>query len=838
MAKNKNQDKNFYQSHVHKHNVKDNYLKALHGGRLYGEVQDVEERLNEEPDCGTRYVGVDVKRVDAYEKVTGRAKYTIDVASEARAALHMVALTSPYAHAKIIKLDTTKCEAAPGVKGIITGDEPARWETFPKDAVLVQNREAIWAGQIVALVAAESLEQARDAIELIEVDYEPLPHNLNYWDSVDPDTESIVDPQFGRYGDAADRPMDEIKNRVNGNIVGQYNLLTGDVDGAMAEADIVVERVYQTGNKTANPMETPMAVCEYASDGKITMRSNGMGIHGVVKLSLANMLGVPENKIRVIAPVSGGSFGSRLACYMEILSAMMALKTKRTVIYRLTREQTFITAPSNWPVVSKVKLGAKKDGTIVALDSEISEEIGAAINNSYFTGRMAASGMNMCYNWGEARLTADAVTTNTPPAAEYRGLGVPESEFAVECAISEIADELGMSQVEIRKKNFLKRGDINCVSEPITSTGIARCIDAVAGDIPVDEVPEQEENSPWKIGRGIAAGGKQNTPLGRAEAKIDFNSDGSIVLRLSNDENGSGATTILKQIAAEVLQIDIDEIHVVTRDTDTTPYDNYAASSRTAYTTGNAVKAAALDLITKLKDAVAHEIGVHQINIDIVGRKAIVRGYQQTEIEIASLFKPVNFFEQGNFGMMKGSPITGHGVYCPAPVLPWGEDGRSIRQWNWYQYSACAVEVAVNEETGQVKVLKYSSAADTGNPINPELVRGQIEGGVMMAIGFAINEDHYYDKNGKVWNANLGDYRVPTSLDVPKVADTYAHICPDPLPDGPFGAKGMAESITVPVAPAIAEAIYKAVGVRVTYYPMTAESVLALIKEKKEKEAK
>ena len=778
------------------------------------------------------YVGKSEKRIDAYEKVTGKALYATDVATQAQGAVHMHALVSAHAHAKITKLDLSKAENAPGVVGIITGDEPGiEWDGFPKDAILAQNNEVIWAGQIIALVAAETLEQAKNAIELIDIEYEVLPHVLNYWDAIKPDTVSVIDPMFGKRTLAADRPMDEIDVRVSPNVVGAFKLDTGNVDEAMKTADIIVEKEFYTGKKTASQLETPMAVCEYDANGKLTMRSNGMGAHGVVKCGLSRMMGIKENKLRVLCPHSGGSFGSRLAPIMEVLSAMMALKIKRTVIYRLTREQQFITAPSNWPAITKVKLGAKKDGTIVALDFYVAEEIGAGINNSYFTGRMSASGANPVYNWNEARIDSVAVTTNTVPAAEYRGLGVPESEFALECALSEIADKLGMSQLDIRLKNLIKRDEKDCIGEVITSTGIHKSLEAVAKSIKIDE-PCVQDGSVWKKGKGIASGGKQNTPLGRSEADILFNSDGTVTLLLSNDENGMGATTVLKQIAAEMLKMNIENIEVIRADTDTTPYDNYGASSRTTYTTGNAVKVAALDLIRQLKEEVGRAMGVHPINIEIEGTKAILKGHQLKEIEIATLFKPINFFEQGNFGLMKGTPVRGHGVYCPAPVLMWGEDGRCDRQWNWYQFSSCAVEVAVNEETGEVKVLKYASASDTGNPINPKLVEGQIEGGVMMAIGFAITEDHIYDANGKIWNLNLGDYRIPTTLDVPKVDDIHSHICPDPLPDGPFGAKGMAESITVPVAPAIAEAIYQAVGVRVDSYPMTAEKVLKLIKEK------
>lgn len=778
-----------------------------------------------------RYIGKPEKRVDAYEKVTGKGLYATDIAVQTRDAVHMHALVSPYAHAKIKKLDLSKAEKAPGVVGIITGDEPADWENFPRDAVLAQNNEVIWAGQIVALVAAETLEQAKDAIELIDVEYEVLPHVLKYWDAIEPNPVSVIDPKFGTRDVVTDRPMDEIEERVSPNVVGSFYLDTGNVDEAMKTADVVVEREFYTGKKTASQLETPISTCIYEPGGNLTIISNGMGIHGVIKLGLCRLLGIKESKLRVIQPHTGGSFGSRLSPYMEVLSALMALKIKRTVIYRLTREQQFTTAPSNWPEVMKVKIGAKKDGTIVAFDFYVAEECGATINNVFFTGRMAASGANPVYNWNQARIDSLAVATNTVPAAEYRGLGVPESEFAIECAISELADKLGMSQLDIRLKNLIKKGERDCVGEVITSTGIGDCLKAVADVIKVDE-PSVQEEGVWKKGKGIAAGGKQNTPLGRSEATVLWNSDGTVQLLVSNDENGMGATTALRQIAAEVLKMPIENIEVVRGDTGRTPYDNYGASSRTTYTTGNAVRIAAMDTINKLKEEVARAMGVHPINVEIEGTKAILKGHQLPEVDIPSLFKPVDFFEQGNYGLMKGTPVRGHGVYCPAPVLRWGKDGRCDRQWNWYQYSACAVEVAVNEETGEVKVLKFASAADTGNPINPKLVEGQIEGGVHMAIGFSLMEDHIFDSNGMIANRNLGDYRLPTIKDMPKNDNVTPLICPDALPDGPFGAKGMAESITVPVAPAIAQAIYNAVGIRVDSYPMTPDKILKLLKEK------
>lgn len=782
-------------------------------------------------------IGKGEKRIDAYDKVTGKGLYASDYGNQFPNKAHIKALRSPYAHAKITKLDISKAQALDGVIYIMTGNEPGiDWDQFPKAAIIAID-ETLWAGQIVALVCAETLEIADKAIEMIEVEYEKLPAVLDYYAAIDPNPVSVIDPEYEtRPLGFSDRPGDRATNRVSPNVVGAFKMHAGNVDEAMAKADVIVEGEFWTGKKTASPLECANAICRYDNDGGITMWSNGAGVHGVIKQGICRILGVQESKVRVIQPYMGGSFGSRLNPYIEMLTALMCLRTKRTVSFQFNREEIFIGAPSNWPCITKVKLGATEDGTIIANDYYLAEEIGACVNNTFFSGRLSSSGAIPVYRFPNLRMDTYAVATNTVPAAEYRGLGCPEAEFGIECLVNQLADELGMSPVDIRLKNIIDKGETDAHGEMITSIGLKECLKSVADAIKVEEEPVQDMGV-WKKGRGCAVGGKQNTPLGRSEAEVWYNSDGSIELFISCDENGMGATTTMAQIAANEFKVPISEIKVTKGDTAITPYDNYSASSRTTYNTGNAVKLACEDAIAKLKEEVARVYGLHPSKVEIQGRKAILSGCWVDQVDIPSLFMPTSMFTQGNWGLQKGTPVKGHGIFCPAPIHQWDENGLSDRVWNWFQYSAAAVEVAVNEETGQVKVLKIASSADTGNPINPKLVESQIEGGVHMAIGFYLNEEHLYDENGKMSNANFGDYRLPTVLDMPTNENVHSCINPDPLPDGPFGAKGMAESITIPVGPAIAQAIYKAVGVRVNGYPMTAERILALIKEKKAKEA-
>lgn len=779
-------------------------------------------------------IGKSAKRIDGYEKATGKGLYASDYYNQFPNMSYIKAFRSPYAHAKIKRIDYSKAKALPGVLYILTGyEEGVNWWDFPKMAIIAKD-EVLWAGQTIALIAAETEEIAEEAVDLIECEFEVLPFVSEYYEAIKPEPASIIDPEYEtRDQGFQDRPADRATNRVSPNIVGAFYMNRGDVEGAMNEADIIMEDEFCTGKKTASPLEPATAICKYDPDGSITMYSNGAGVHGVIKENLCRVLGMPESKVRVIQPYMGGSFGSRLSPYIELQTAMMAIRVKRNISFRFTRKEVFIAGPSNWVCATKVKLGAKKDGTVIAHDYYLCEEIGACVNNTFFSGRLSSSGAAPVYRFPNMRMDTYAVATNTVPAAEYRGLGCPEAEWGIEIMMNRLAEKLQMSPVELRLKNMIDAGERDCFGELITSTGLKKCLTGVNEVIKVEEKPVQD-GGVWKKGKGVAVGGKQNTPLGRSEATVWYNSDGTIQLFISCDENGMGATTTMGQICANEFGVEPEDVRVIKGDTAITPYDNYSASSRTTYNTGNAVIAACADCIGKLKEEIAREYGIHTSMVEIKGKKAILKGTYVQEVDIPSLFKHWSMFTQGNWGLQQYSPVVGHGVFCPAPIHQWDKNGLSDRVWNWFQYSACGVEVAVNEETGQIKVLKIASSADTGNPINPKLIEGQIEGGIHMAIGFSTMEEHLYDQNGAMSNANFSDYRLPTIQDIPEVENTVSLINPDPLPDGPYGAKGMAESITIPVGPAIAEAVYQAVGVRLNYYPMTAERVLKAIKEKKE----
>ena len=778
------------------------------------------------------YIGKNEIRVDAFEKATGKAVYLEDLQGQFNDLLHGRALRSPHAHALIKKIDVSTAEKLPGVVTIIKGTDPdVPWYDIPYASSYYGNparEEVIWAGQAVAIVVAESVDIAEQAIELIEVEYEPLPYVTDAVEACKKESAPVLAPQFENHPGYMG-PQEE-----GANYLQSYKLTVGDVDEAFKDADVIVEEFYSNDKKSPAQVECNAALAQYMPDGGVTLYSNGCGVHGVTKDKICTMFPqLPSSKVRVIQPYTGGSFGNRLFPLIEPMAVLMALRTKRAVSYVLSRKEMFTSSPSNWPCLTHLKLGAKKDGTLVAQQFKNVENTGASMRNVY-DGRLSGSGLVCVYDVPNVFGDSYAIATNTMPCAPYRGLGCPESEWAMENLMDVLAEKLNMSPVELRLKNFIKKGDRNPYGEKLTSTSVAKCLEVVSEAIKLDE-PCEQEPGPWRRGRGVAIGGKQNTPLGRSEAEVLVHSDGSIELLVSVDEQGMGVQTTLRQMVATEFQVPIETIQITRADTGRTPFDNFGASSRTTYTCGNAVLIACADAIAQLKEEAGRRVGVAAKQVTIKHGKAYIVGSNIEEIPIPDLFEPFSFFTQQTWGLLKGTPVRGHGVFCPAPAVPWSgpghEDGRTPRMWNWYQFSAIGVEIAVNVETGQIRLLRLVSTADTGNPINPKLCEGQIDGGVIMALGFSTMDGHLY-MDGKLVNASYTDYRVPTFLETPLRKDFNRSIHPDSLPDGPYGAKGMAESITIPVGPAIASAVYKAVGVRPTVMPMTAERILALIKEK------
>lgn len=775
-------------------------------------------------------VGRSVPRVDALDKVLGKAQYTADLYGNFPGLLHVKVLQSPHAHARILGIDTSKAENLPGVRAVVTGKDCPEKVTWMAPRILALD-EVIWAGQGVAAVAAESPEIAEEALELIGVKYEELPAVFDVEEAMKQDPPAIVDRDLGRYKGSPQFTPEAP------NITGHYKLRAGDVGKGLAEADVILENRFSTSRISHSQLEPASCIVRAEPGGGITMWTNGQGVH-VIKGLICSLFQLPGARVRVINPYQGGSFGNRLRFYVEPLATLLALKTRGTVGLTYSRREMYLASPTRLPVVTYIKTGAKRDGTIVAQEMKVIVDNGASYA-CLQQGRHAASGAVCVYRIPNFFMDSYGVNTNTPWAGAYRGLGTPQVAFAVESQMDMLAEKLGMSPVELRRKNVLHKGERDAYGELIESIGVMECLEKVAQEIGLSE-PCVQEPGPWRRGKGVAMGGKQNTPRGRSEAEALVHDDGTVEVRYSADEQGMGAQTVMAQIAAQEFRIPVDRVRVTRGDSSMTPYDTFSASSFTTYNTGNALRMACQDAIRQLLQAGAEKMEASIDDLELKNGKVMVKGLAGSEVAIADLFEPYSMFDHSMFSdqrrpsLKKGTPVRGKGVFSPGPPIPWDrETGLTPKMWNWFQYNACGVEVAVNIETGEIKVLSGVIAADMGFPINPKMCEGQLEGGLGMAIGASVLEEYIYE-NGLMINSSYGDYRVPTFGEMPLRRKVKALFAPDPLPDGPWGAKGVGEGAMVAVAPAIANAVYNAIGVRVVDLPLSAERVLGLIEEKED----
>jgi carbon-monoxide dehydrogenase large subunit len=760
-------------------------------------------------------VGKSIPRVDALDKVLGRAQFTADLQRNFPGLLHIKVLRSPHAHARIVKLDTSRAEKMDGVRAVVTGKDCPEKVHFRAPRILALE-EAIWAGEGVAAVAAESPEIAEEAIGLIQVEYEKLPAVLDAEEAMQANPPAVVDRQLGQY------PGSPLFTPEAPNITGHFKLRAGDVAKGFAEADIVLENRFSTSRICHSQLEPASCLARCEPDGGVTLWTNGQGVH-VIKGIISDLFNLPLAKVRVINPYQGGSFGNRLRHYVEPLAILLALKTGGTVQLTFSRKEMYLAASTRLPVVTYIKTGVKRDGTIVAQQMKVIVDNGASYA-AVQDGRMAASGAVCVYRIPNFFLDSYGVNTNTPWAGAYRGLGTPQVVWAIECQLDMLAEKLRMDPVELRRKNVLHKGEKNTYGEEIASIGVMQCLEKVAQEIQLHE-PSTQEPGPWRRGKGVAMGGKQNTPRGRSEAEVLVHEDGTIEVLYSADEQGMGSETVMTQIAAEEFRVPVSQVRVKRGDTAVTPYDTFSASSFTTYNTGNALRLACQDAIRQILQAASQKLEASLDDLTLENGKIMVQG--SPGMDLNKLFEPFSMFTlQGGPALKKGTPVRGRGVFAPSPAVPWDpQTGLTPRMWNWYQYNACGVEVAVNTETGEIKILRGVLTADMGFPINPKMCEGQMEGGFGMAIGASVLEEYIF-RDGLMINSSFGNYRIPTFREMPPRAQFKSFFAPDPLPDGPWGSKGIGEATMVTVAPAIANAVYNAVGVRLRDLPMNPERVL------------
>ncbi|OUP70416.1 xanthine dehydrogenase [Anaerotruncus colihominis] len=769
-------------------------------------------------------VGVSIDRVDGIKKVTGQAKYVDDM--KMARMLYAQVKRSPYAHARILSIDTSEAEKLPGVKSVITGEYyKKRGGLYLEDKNFLAVGTAKFRGEAVAAVAAETLEIAQQAVDLIKVEYEELPAVTNAIEGMKPDA-PIIHPDLGSYKVAP------IFHPIAGtNISHHFKLRKGDVEKGFAESDYVTEHTYYVPHVQHVPIEPHVAVAQYEADGKLTVWASCQSPFAV-RQALAASFDLPLNKVRVISPYVGGGFGAKAGTTLEgIVIPLSMLNCGRPVKLNYTREEEFEDSYVRQGVHIKIKTGVRKDGKILAEKVEYIWDAGAY--TEYGVNIVKAAGLAALGPYDIPNAWADSycVYTNHPVGGPYRGFGMCEIHFGLEQNLDAVAHEIGISEVEIRRINGLRAGGITGTGQVLEDSGYQDCLETVIKEMDYDT--PSVSPSPTKVrAKGIAGGWKSpSMPTDVASAAIiRMNEDGTFFLMTSGQDIGQGSDTALTQIAAEVLSVDPSKITIRTGDTDHTPYEWQTVASRTTYCAGNAVKLAAEDARDEILDLAQIKMGYGKRDLEL--RDGFVVHKMHPEIKV-----PISTFALG-LTMPDASgihgPLIGKGSFVVPNNMGFDhETGQGTKPVAFWTMGVNGAEVEIDTETGEIRVLKMVSCFDPGKVINPKLYDAQVEGAMVQALGTALFEELKL-KDGKVLNKSFVDYKIPTADDMPEMVVKVAEHAE---PTGPFGARGIGEPVMVPGAPAIANAIANALGVRFYRMPITADDVLKALKEKKAQEA-
>lgn len=769
-------------------------------------------------------VGVSIDRVDGIKKVTGQAKYVDDM--KMARMLYAQVKRSPYAHAKILSIDTSEAEKLPGVKSVITGEYyKKRGGLYLEDKNFLAVGTAKFRGEAVAAVAAETLEIAQQAVDLIKVEYEELPAVTNAIEGMKPDA-PIIHPDLGSYKVAP------IFHPIAGtNISHHFKLRKGDVEKGFAESDYVTEHTYYVPHVQHVPIEPHVAVAQYEADGKLTVWASCQSPFAV-RQALAASFDLPLNKVRVISPYVGGGFGAKAGTTLEgIVIPLSMLNCGRPVKLNYTREEEFEDSYVRQGVHIKIKTGVRKDGKILAEKVEYIWDAGAY--TEYGVNIVKAAGLAALGPYDIPNAWADSycVYTNHPVGGPYRGFGMCEIHFGLEQNLDVVAHEIGISEVEIRRINGLRAGGITGTGQVLEDSGYQDCLETVIKEMDYDT--PSVSPSPTKVrAKGIAGGWKSpSMPTDVASAAIiRMNEDGTFFLMTSGQDIGQGSDTALTQIAAEVLSVDPSKITIRTGDTDHTPYEWQTVASRTTYCAGNAVKLAAEDARDEILDLAQIKMGYGKRDLEL--RDGFVVHKMHPEIKV-----PISTFALG-LTMPDASgihgPLIGKGSFVVPNNMGFDhETGQGTKPVAFWTMGVNGAEVEIDTETGEIRVLKMVSCFDPGKVINSKLYDAQVEGAMVQALGTALFEELKL-KDGKVLNKSFVDYKIPTADDMPEMVVKVAEHAE---PTGPFGARGIGEPVMVPGAPAIANAIANALGVRFYRMPITADDVLKALKEKKAQEA-
>ena len=763
-----------------------------------------------------KVVGKPFRKVDARAKCTGQTKFADDIVLPRM--VYAKILRSHHPHALIKSIDTTKAAALPGVFAVITGKElPISYGILPvsQDEHALCIDKVRFIGDPVAAVAAIDEDTAFDAMNLIEVEYETLPSISSIDEAL-----LIEEPRIHEYGDG-------------GNVHKKVSLEFGDVEEGFAEADLVREDTFFYEGNTHLPLEQHAAVAYFDTDNKLTLWSSTQTPHYVHR-ALAKVLQMPASHIRVIATPNGGGFGGKSDPFNhEVIVCKLSMMTGRPVKVTLTREEVFYCHRGRHPVLMHVKTGVKKDGSITGMHFKSYLDGGAygsyGVASTFYTGAL----QTVTYDVPRYKFQGVRVFTNKPPCGPKRGHGTPQPRYALEVQLDKIAEDLKLDPAEIRRQHLVKPNSLTANYLRIGSMGLGQCIDkVVAGSDWKNKFSgwnPNERKLPYGKGIGIACSSYicgaglpiywNNMPQSGVQLRLDR--QGGVCVMCGSTDIGQGSDSILAYIVAEVLGIDPFDIRVVTADTDLTPVDLGSYSSRVTLMTGNAAIQAAERARELLVMAVAEKLGTPIENLSLAERRV----FDVENPEVGVSFAEAVVLAESKFGT-----IGTVGSYSP-PASPGKFKGAGVGPSPAYSYSAAVAEVDVDPSTGIVVVERIWIAHDIGQSINPMLVMGQVEGSVYMGLGEILMEEMAYRGNRNVVHKfpSMLEYKSPTTMEM---CDVKTYLIEDADPNGPFGAKEVGQGPLLPVPPAVANAVYDAVGVRIDEVPIMPEKVLKALREK------
>ncbi|MFL0246187.1 xanthine dehydrogenase family protein molybdopterin-binding subunit [Candidatus Clostridium stratigraminis] len=769
------------------------------------------------------YVGKGISRLDGIEKVTGEAQYVHDI--KLQGMLYAKVKTSPYAHARIISIDTSKAKALAGVKAVLTGAEASqKLGIYMVDRPILAVGKVRYFGEAVAAVAAIDLDTAEKAVELIEVIYEELPVIQQVEDALRKDAVLVHEDM------ANNKYIENVFNpEIGTNVANHFKLRKGNIEKGFEEADVIVENKFTQPQVLHVPLETHNVIAKWGNGDKIKVWSSAQAPFAIRDL-MSVALNIPKQNIDVTVPYVGGGFGGKAGIHLEALVALLSKAAKgKPVKLAPTREEETSTLPCRQGLVARIKTGVKKDGKIVAEEIEYLWDAGAYADYGVNIGRAAGYSAAGPYEVDNIKVDSYTIYTNHIFGTAYRGFGHAEFFWAVERQRELIAKELKMDSYEFRMKNLLKAGSTTITGELITeNTGnVKECLRIVADKIDY-KIPKTEEEKAMELstgkyrGKGIAVLHKAPAmPSSSASsALILMNEDGSIRFNVGGIDFGQGTYTALAQIIGERLHIPIEKIHVVSdTNTDTAPYDWQTVASRMTVLVGNAVIEACDDMLEQILELGAAALHAAKHELAIGDECVFVKQHPENTVfynQMAVGFTYTN-------GNSIGGPIIGRGKSI-AQGLSFldKETGQGSPALDW-TFGAHGIEIEVNKNTGDIEILKVVSAFDVGKVMNETLLKGQVVGGIIQGIGTALCESMIYNEKGQLLTKNFVDYKIPTMRDLPK--EIELHFVETPQLDGPYGARGCAEHPMISITSAIGNAIAEATGIEIYELPFSQDKV-------------